>query len=151
MSVKSQIQTQCRYMYQSKIVRIYKQTCQLVPFLSTPTQVCSLGAATAQLYLLILISTILTKMLECIRHTSTPHFLTINFCQLFGEVLTISSTSIELERFTSFGAVLHAFVQFLEDGDICFFEDGSPVKSTTTSGGGACAVHVVHAITDLCE
>jgi hypothetical protein len=90
-------------------------------------------------------------MLERIRHTSTPHFLTINLRQLFGKVLTISSTSVELEGFASFGAVLHTFVQFLEDGDICFFEDGCPVEGTTTSGGGACAVHVVHAITDLCE
>lgn len=86
-------------------------------------------------------------MLE--RHTSTPYFLAINFRQLFGEVLTIGSTSIELEGFASFGAILHTFVQFLEDGDICFFKDGSPVESTTTSGGGACAVHVVHTITDM--
>ena len=88
-------------------------------------------------------------MLEHVRHTSTPYFLIINFRQLFGEVVTISSTSVELEGLASFGAILYTFIQLLEDGEICFFEDGSPVKSTTTGGGGACAVHVVHAITDL--
>ena len=90
-------------------------------------------------------------MLERVRHTCTPYFLTINFCQLFCEVLTIGSTSVELEGFASFGAIFHTFVQFLKDGDVSFFEDGSPVESTTTSGGGACAVHIVHAITESSE
>ena len=90
-------------------------------------------------------------MLERVQHTSTPYLLVIDFRQLFGKVLTVGSASVELKGFASFGAVLHTLVQFLEDGDVGFFEDGSPIKGTTTCGSGACVVHVVHAVTDPSE
>lgn len=78
------------------------------------------------------------------------------------EVLSVSLSRVELERSSSLGTVSDGFVQGLEDGQVgpesqraalllsravcLLFELGGPVEGTSSGGGGAGVVHVVHTV-----
>lgn len=74
----------------------------------------------------------------------TPDLLLVDLLQLLGKVLTVSRATVELERLAGLSTVLNTLVELLENRDIGLLEDGCPIQGTTTSGGGACIVHVVH-------
>ena len=78
--------------------------------------------------------------------TGTPHLLRIDLLELLSEVLAVRRTAVVFERLASLCAVLDALVQLLEDGNVGLLDDGRPIKSTTTSSGGARVVHVVHTV-----
>ena len=75
-----------------------------------------------------------------------PDLLLVDLLELLRQVLAVRRTAVELQAAARLGTVAYALVQLLKDGQVGLLEHLGPVKSTTTSGGRACVVHVVHTI-----
>lgn len=78
--------------------------------------------------------------------SGAPDLQVINLLELLVVLLAVVGLRVVLERALGLAAVLDGSVQVVKDGLEGILEALAPVDGTTTGGGRAGSVHVVHAI-----
>lgn len=78
--------------------------------------------------------------------TRAPDLKVVNLLELGGVALAVVGLGVVLEGALGLGAVGDGGVEVVEDGLQGVLEALLPVEGTTAGGGGACVVHVVHAV-----
>lgn len=76
----------------------------------------------------------------------SPYLHVSDGLELLLQLLSVVRLRVELQGSLGLAAVLGGLVQVLEHGLQGVLEDRVPVQSTTSGGGGARVVHVVHAV-----
>jgi hypothetical protein len=78
--------------------------------------------------------------------SGAPDLEVVNLLELLVVLLTVVGLRVVLQGALGLAAVLDGGVKIIEDGLEGILEALAPVDGTTTGSGGACSVHVVHAV-----